>query len=194
MEIPRDLAIERRQRSGAQFSEPVERRGDWNEGSLTNVARSAWDQQQLSVLIDGNEKTVACGLGWFSIGLGLAEVLAPRTLERFLGIKHHGFLLRVMGLREIASGVGILTGRRPSGWLWARAGGDVIDIAALGMALNPKPTINLPSRSRFEFVLDGFNQFLHRWSHREAQHRVALRFDDACRLVNQFKTDRFQTV
>jgi len=136
MEIPRDLAIERRQRSGAQFSEPVERRGDWNEGSLTNVARSAWDQQQLSVLIDGNEKTVACGLGWFSIGLGLAEVLAPRTLERVLGIKHHGFLLRVMGLREIASGVGILTGRRPSGWLWARAGGDVIDIAALGMALN----------------------------------------------------------
>jgi hypothetical protein len=129
MEIPRDLAIERRQRSGAQFSEPVERRGDWNEGSLTNVARSAWDQQQLSVLIDGNEKTVACGLGWFSIGLGLAEVLAPRTLERVLGIKHHGFLLRVMGLREIASGVGILTGRRPSGWLWARAGGDVIDIA-----------------------------------------------------------------
>ena len=60
--------------------------------------------------------------------------------------------------------------------------------------VSPKPTINLPSRSRFEFVLDGFNQFLHRWSHREAQHRVALRFDDACRLVNQFKTDRFQTV
>jgi hypothetical protein len=26
----------------------------------------------------------------------LAEVLAPRTLERFLGIRHHGFLLRVM--------------------------------------------------------------------------------------------------
>ena len=136
MEIPRDLAIERRQRSGGQFSEPVERRGDWNDGSLTSAARRAWDQKQLGVLIDGNERTVARGLGWFSIGLGLAEVLAPRTLERFLGIRHHGFLLRIMGLREIASGVGILTGRRPSDWLWARLGGDVIDVASLGMALS----------------------------------------------------------
>ena len=74
-----------------------------------------------------------------SVGLasasGLAEVLAPRTVERFLGIRHHGFLMRVMGLREMASGVGILTGRRPSDWLWARVGGDVIDVASLGMAL-----------------------------------------------------------
>src|SRR5690349_11170757 len=88
MAIPRDLEIERRQRSGAQFSEPVERRGDWNDGSLTAAARRAWDQKQLGVLVDGNEKTVARGLGWFSIGLGLVEVLAPRTVERFLGIKH----------------------------------------------------------------------------------------------------------
>src|SRR5690349_3416369 len=79
MAIPRDLAIERRQQSGPQFSEPVERRGNWNDGSLTAAARRAWDRQQLGVLLDGNEKTVARGLGWFSIGLGLAEVLAPRT-------------------------------------------------------------------------------------------------------------------
>jgi len=136
MEIPRDLAIERRQRSGTHFSEPVERRGDWKDGSLTTAARRAWDKKQLGVLVQGNGKTVARALGWFSIGLGLAEVLAPRTLERFLGIRQHRFLLRVMGLREIASGVGILTGRRPSSWLWARVGGDVIDIAGLGMALS----------------------------------------------------------
>ena len=136
MAIPRDLEIERRQRSGAQFSEPVERRGDWNDGSLTAAARRAWDQKQLGVLVDGNEKTVALGLGWFSIGLGLVEVLAPRTVERFLGIKHHGFLLRIMGLREIVSGMGILAGRRPASWLWARVGGDAIDMAGLGMALS----------------------------------------------------------
>jgi len=29
---------------------------------------------------------LARGLGWFSIGLGLAEVLAPRTLTRALGL------------------------------------------------------------------------------------------------------------
>jgi uncharacterized membrane protein len=136
MEIPRDLALERRQRRGSQFSEPLERRGDWNNGSLTRAARRAWDQKQLGILVEDNEKTVARGLGWFSIGLGLLEVSAPRTVERFLGIRHHGFLLRIMGLREIASGVGILTGRRPSSWLWARVGGDLIDIASLGMAFN----------------------------------------------------------
>ena len=136
MEIPRDLALERRQQSGPPYSEPLERRGDWNDGSLTTAARRAWDQKQLSVLVEGNEKTIAGGLGWFSVGLGLMELLAPRTLERFLGIRHHGLLLRIMGLREIASGVGILTGSRPSSWLWARVGGDVIDIASLGMAFN----------------------------------------------------------
>jgi len=136
MEIPRELALERRQQSGPHYSEPLERRGDWNDGSLTTAARRAWDQKQLSVLVEGNEKTIAGGLGWFSVGLGLMELLAPRTLERFLGIRHHGLLLRIMGLREIASGVGILTGSRPSSWLWARVGGDVIDIASLGMAFN----------------------------------------------------------
>ncbi|HEY1233607.1 MAG TPA: SRPBCC family protein [Candidatus Binatia bacterium] len=136
MEIPRDLALERRQRSGPHFSEPLERRGDWNDGSLTTAARRAWDQKDLGVLVEGNEKTIARRLGWFSIGLGLMEVLAPKTLERFLGIRHHGLLLRILGLREIASGVGIFTGRRPSSWLWARVGGDVIDIASLGMAFN----------------------------------------------------------
>lgn len=136
MEISRDLTLERRQRSGPHYSEPLERRGDWNDGSLTTAARRAWDQKDLGVLVEGNERTIASRLGWFSIGLGLIEVLAPRTLERFLGIRHHGFLLRMMGFREIASGVGILTGRRPSSWLWARVGGDLIDIAGLGMALN----------------------------------------------------------
>ena len=40
-----------------------------------------------------------------------------------------------MGLREIATGVGILTQRRPAGWLWARVGGDIVDLAGLAMAL-----------------------------------------------------------
>jgi hypothetical protein len=31
--------------------------------------------------------SMARGLGWFSIGLGLAEELAPRTLTRGLGME-----------------------------------------------------------------------------------------------------------
>lgn len=79
---------------------------------------------------------IARGLGWFSIGLGLAEILAPRTLGRFLGVRNGAVLFRVMGLREIASGIGILTHRRSSDWLWVRVGGDIIDLALLGRAFN----------------------------------------------------------
>ncbi|MEW6296759.1 MAG: SRPBCC family protein [Thermodesulfobacteriota bacterium] len=83
-----------------------------------------------------NEERLARALGWFSIGLGLAEVAAPRSLARLIGVSDHRALLRVLGLREIASGLGILTTRRrPAGWLWARVGGDVVDLALLGAAL-----------------------------------------------------------
>jgi uncharacterized membrane protein len=44
-------------------------------------------------------------------------------------------LMRAIGLREIASGVGILTQSRPTGWLWARVGGDALDLALLGRAM-----------------------------------------------------------
>src|ERR1041385_2240296 len=63
---------------------------------------------------------VATGLGWFSIGLGLAEFLAPGTMARVVGAKErHGALMRVLGLREIAAGVMILSGARAAG-CWSR--------------------------------------------------------------------------
>ena len=73
-------------------------------------------------------------LGWFSIGLGLAELLAPRGLSRLIGVRAHHPLVRMLGLREITSGVGILTRPRPSGWLWSRVAGDAMDVALLGVA------------------------------------------------------------
>jgi hypothetical protein len=73
-------------------------------------------------------------LGWFSVGLGLAELLAPRGLSRLIGVRDHRPLVRILGLREITSGVGILTRPRPSGWLWSRVAGDAMDLALLGAA------------------------------------------------------------
>jgi uncharacterized membrane protein len=78
---------------------------------------------------------LATGLGWFSIGLGLAEILAPGTFARTIGLKGQGAsrtVTRIVGLREIASGMGILTERRPVGWVWSRVAGDVMDLALLG--------------------------------------------------------------
>src|SRR5215216_1669635 len=85
---------------------------------------------------DTSEERVATGLGWFSIGLGLAEVLAPKGLAKLIGTegKHTG-LIRFMGLREITAGVGILTNRRPTQWVWARVAGDALDLTCLAIAL-----------------------------------------------------------
>jgi uncharacterized membrane protein len=91
--------------------------------------------RQQSRVVNGNGEGLARALGWFSIGLGLAEVVAPRGLAKLIGIREHPTLLRMFGLREIASGVGILLCRRPAGWLWARVGGDLMDLACLGTAL-----------------------------------------------------------
>ena len=84
---------------------------------------------------DGGVKRVARGLGWFSIGLGLAEVVAPKRLAGFLGMEDRTGLIRAYGLREIVTGVGILAQRRPAPWLWARVGGDLLDLSTLGASL-----------------------------------------------------------
>jgi len=73
----------------------------------------------------------ARGLGYFSIGLGAAEVLMPRLLGRALGMPYSGGLLFLYGLREIATGVGILKAKNRTPWLWGRVAGDAVDLATL---------------------------------------------------------------
>ncbi len=87
------------------------------------------------------EKQVARGLGWFSIGLGLVEVVAGRELGRALGMEDKSWLLRAFGVREIAAGAAILAMEEPEAGVWARVAGDVMDLAALGSGFtedNPK--------------------------------------------------------
>jgi uncharacterized membrane protein len=78
------------------------------------------------------------GLGWFSIGLGLTQVLMPGTMSKFIGLRNHRSLMRILGIREIASGLGIFAQNRPAMPLWARVGGDVVDLALLGGALTSR--------------------------------------------------------
>ena len=88
-----------------------------------------------------NAHSMARGLGWFSIGLGLAEVLAPRSLTRGLGMEGHEQLMQAYGVREIATGIGILSSDQPAPWIWGRVGGDALDIATLATGLkgnNPR--------------------------------------------------------
>lgn len=79
----------------------------------------------------------ASGLAWFGIGLGVAELVMPGRLARFLGLDDHPStrtLLRAFGVREIASGIAILARARHAGWMWARVLGDALDLAALATA------------------------------------------------------------
>jgi len=95
-------------------------------------------QKQLASKNPAHEQ-IANGLGWFSLGLGLAEVIAPKAFARFIGAQgRHTLLIRLMGLREITAGVGILTNPRPAHWVWARVAGDAIDLACLGAAFSSK--------------------------------------------------------
>jgi uncharacterized membrane protein len=83
------------------------------------------------------------GLGWFSVGLGLAEIVAPRSVANAAGVREdlkNRSLLRLYGLRELAAGIGILTQDRPAGWMWARVGGDVLDLSSLASALTDERT------------------------------------------------------
>jgi uncharacterized membrane protein len=80
--------------------------------------------------------SLARALGWFSIGLGLTEVLLPRKLGRAIGVgEEHATLLPLMGLREIAAGIGVLAAADPTTGVRARVAGDVLDLALLGTAL-----------------------------------------------------------
>jgi hypothetical protein len=83
-----------------------------------------------------DQKKLAKGLGWFSIGLGLTEMLAPEWLARQIGVdQDRSKLLRAMGAREAVTGVGVLAAEQPVKEMWGRVAGDAVDISLLGAAL-----------------------------------------------------------
>lgn len=70
------------------------------------------------------------GIGLFSIGLGVAELVAPGKIAKTFGLEGKENLLRAYGVREIGSGIGTLS-TDPTPALWSRVGGDALDLATL---------------------------------------------------------------
>lgn len=99
---------------------------------------------------NGNAEKLARGLGWFSIGLGLAEALAPRAVAKIAGVDDEDTrLIRLYGLREIASGISIfMQGEHPTEAVWSRVAGDALDIASLVKAFTSKKS----SKGRLAFA------------------------------------------
>jgi uncharacterized membrane protein len=86
-----------------------------------------------------DDQTLVQGLAWFSVGLGLTALLAPRSLGNLAGLGGRSGLVRMVGARELASGIGLLSSRNSTPWLWSRVAGDAMDILTLGAAAL-KPT------------------------------------------------------
>jgi hypothetical protein len=109
---------------------------------VSNVARSQGDPKVISTgpsSFSASDR-MARNLGWFSLGLGALEILAPERITRALGIEGQEGLIRAYGLREIAAGMLSLSIEKKVG-IWSRVVGDGLDVATLMGGLrddNPK--------------------------------------------------------
>jgi hypothetical protein len=86
----------------------------------------------------GRGETLATALGWFSIALGVAQLVAPDAVARLIGVRDDDRTcntMRALGAREVSAGLGLLSVSQPAGWAWSRVAGDAMDLALLGKAL-----------------------------------------------------------
>lgn len=97
-------------------------------------------------IVEGSARSgsgLAKGLGWYSLALGAAELIAPRLMAEIVGADPKSMrtraLLRACGLREIVSGIAVLAQPHRPMPLWFRVAGDALDLSLLGAtALNAK--------------------------------------------------------
>jgi uncharacterized membrane protein len=131
----------------ARFEQEVDMQGtdnrlDWpNEGVAPEVVRrprypAHGSHEESRPLGEASAARLAHGLAWFSVSLGVAEILAPRLISRFVGGNgKYANLIRFYGLRELMSGLMIFgQGARPAAAVWSRVAGDAVDIATLAAA------------------------------------------------------------
>src|SRR3954468_17524138 len=89
------------------------------------------------------DRSLSAGLAMFSIALGTVELIAPRLLSRVIGLEPRPSTMRMLGLREIATGIGMLT--RPSAPTGpaARVAGDAVDLAVVAFSPSLRPGTRL---------------------------------------------------
>ena len=78
------------------------------------------------------------GLGWLSLGLGVAQLAAPDTVRRISGVEdspRSRVVVPLVGARELVQAAGLLTSRRKGVWAWTRVVGDAMDLTSLGVAI-----------------------------------------------------------
>jgi uncharacterized membrane protein len=96
--------------------------------------RGAFTQREQSPLDAGAARRRGLALGWLSLGLGLAQIVAPNQVARWIGLsptQGTRFAMRAIGVRELCCGIGLLARPRSANWASARLAGDLVDVALL---------------------------------------------------------------
>jgi uncharacterized membrane protein len=114
----------------AEFSNPSKgTRGARTEFGPAHVYDEFDDQQQARK--DPSAPQTVRNLGILSLALGAGGLLMPGAVSRMSGLQQHRGLLPLVGLRELAAGIGLLSSRNPTPWLWSRVVGDGMDLAVI---------------------------------------------------------------
>jgi hypothetical protein len=117
---------------------------DDDEGTLRRLGRKVTGRESAAAAAErayyrSREKGVAGAraLGWVSLAIAAAELLAPRKVEGMLGISKHPEntgILRVLGVRELGHGIDLLAHDDPAPGVWSRVAGDMLDGVLLAAA------------------------------------------------------------
>jgi uncharacterized membrane protein len=99
-------------------------------------------------------KVLTSGLAWFSVGLGVTQLVAPGFLGDLAGLpggqgRRRDLAIRACGARELVTGIGLLGSTDKTRWLQARVLGDAIELGLLATAL----TSSRSSKARLAVVM-----------------------------------------
>lgn len=97
--------------------------------------RPSWDPATEQRVGDG--EGLANVAGWVSLALGMTQVAVPERIGAALGMEDWSELIRAYGIRNAATGMGILAQRHPAPFLWARVAGDALDLVTLATRTGP---------------------------------------------------------
>ena len=115
----------------AEFSNPSQSRPGTQAQFGPAHDYDEFDDQQQAASDGSATSPAARNLGILSLALGAGALLMPGPVSRLSGLEPHRRLLPLVGLRELAAGIGLLSSRNPTPWLWSRVAGDGMDLAVI---------------------------------------------------------------
>ncbi len=78
-----------------------------------------------------DEHGLARALGWLSVGIGVVVVAVPGPVMKAIGLGDRPNLGRLLGVRDLVLGTGLLLGHNKAAWCRARGIADALDVALI---------------------------------------------------------------